>query len=76
MQSRIERRFANGWTVQGSYTYSKAMEAVDFLNPQDARRYESIAALDCTHHFTVDFAVGGWQLGGLYLRQTGAAWRR
>ena len=27
MQSRIERRMTSGWTVQASYTWSKAMEA-------------------------------------------------
>ncbi|MBL8236767.1 MAG: carboxypeptidase regulatory-like domain-containing protein [Bryobacterales bacterium] len=94
MQSRIERRMANGWTVQGSYTYSKAMEATEFLNVQDAMPYETVAALDRTHRFTgsgiweipfgrgrkfgsqmhraLDFAAGGWQLGGLYQHQTGA----
>jgi hypothetical protein len=94
LQTRIERRMANGWTVQGSYTWSKAMEATDFLNTVDPMPYEVVAAIDRTHRFTssgiweipfgrgrkfassmhraVDFAIGGWQLGGLYQHQTGS----
>ncbi|MBI2688105.1 MAG: TonB-dependent receptor [Acidobacteria bacterium] len=94
MQTRIERRMTGGWTVQLSYTWSKAMEATEFLNSQDPMPYEVVSALDRTHrvagsgiweipvgsgrkwgahmHKAVDFAVGGWQLGGLYQHQSGA----
>jgi hypothetical protein len=59
MQSRIERRMANGWTVQGSYTWSKAMDASQFLNDQDARPSEVVADLDRTHRFT---GSGIWEI--------------
>jgi hypothetical protein len=48
MQSRIERRFAQGFTFQLSHTWSKAMEAREFLNPADIRPYEVISDLDRT----------------------------
>jgi len=94
LQSRLERRFSSGWTLQASYTWSKAMEATEFLNAVDPRPYEVVAGLDRTHrvagsgiwelpfgrgrkfgadmHKALDFAVGGWQLGGLYQHQSGA----
>ncbi len=94
MQNRIERRFDSGWTVQASYTWSKAMEATEFMNAQDPMPYESLSAIDRTHRLTgsgiwelpfghkrkfgsnwnrpMDFVAGGWQLGGIYQRQTGA----
>lgn len=59
LQSRIERRMANGWTVQGSYTWSKSMEATEFLNGGDSTPYESISGLDRTHRFT---ASGIWEI--------------
>lgn len=59
MQSRIERRFAGGFTVQGSYTYSKAMEATEFLNAVDPRPYETVAGLDRTHRFA---GSGIWEI--------------
>ena len=48
MQSRIERRFSKGLTAQFSHTWSKAMEAVSFLNAGDTRPYENISGLDRT----------------------------
>lgn len=48
MQTRIERRFSQGLTVQFSHTWSKAMEATSFLNAGDARPYEGISGIDRT----------------------------
>lgn len=59
LQSRVERRFANAWTVQASYTWSKAMEATEFLNFQDPMPYESLAGLDRTHRLT---GSGIWEI--------------
>jgi hypothetical protein len=59
MQSRFERRFANGWTMQGSYTWSKAMEATEFLNASDPMPYEVVADLDRTHRLT---GSGIWEV--------------
>jgi hypothetical protein len=59
LQTRLEKRFAQGYTFQVSYTWSKTMEAVEFLNPTDPRPYESISALDRPHRFV---ASGIWEL--------------
>lgn len=48
MQTRIERRFSAGFTIQYSHTWSKAMEATQFLNPADPMPTEVVAALDRT----------------------------
>lgn len=46
MQLRAERRMANGFTFQLGYTWSKAMEAIDFLNPTDPIPAKTIGSLD------------------------------
>lgn len=59
LQTRIERRFAQGVTVQFGHTWSKAMEATQLLNPADIRPSEVISVLDRT------FATRGsaiWEL--------------
>ncbi len=59
LQTRIERRLANSFTVQTSYTWSKTMEAREFMNAQDPMPYESISNLDRTHRLT---GSGIWEL--------------
>jgi len=36
LQLRLERRFSHGYTVNGSYTFSRLTEAVSLLNPTDS----------------------------------------
>ncbi|MBM3745566.1 MAG: TonB-dependent receptor, partial [Acidobacteria bacterium] len=48
-QVRLERRFSSGYTVQASYTWSKSMEAVDFLNSSDLYPHRVVSSLDQTH---------------------------
>ncbi len=48
-----ERRMANGFTVQASYTYSKAMEASSFLNAGNAVPTEMISSLDRPHYLAL-----------------------
>lgn len=48
-QVRAEKRFAHGYTFQMAYTWSKAMEALEFINTADTRPYESISGLDRPH---------------------------
>jgi len=94
LQTRVEKRFSRGYTLQLAYTFSKLMEAVEFLNSTDPMPYESISALDRPHrlagsgiwevpvgkgrHFgarlpaAIDAIIGGWQLGGVLTRQSGA----
>jgi len=59
MQNRIERRFAQGFTFQLGYTWSKLMEATEFLNATDPTPYESIGGFDRTHRIA---ASGIWEI--------------
>jgi hypothetical protein len=81
--ARFERRFARGFLMQANYTWSKAMEAVEYLNPTDQIPHHVISDLDRAHRFT--FAglyelpffsknrwLGGWQVQALIQKQTGA----
>ncbi|MBL0157914.1 MAG: TonB-dependent receptor [Bryobacterales bacterium] len=71
LQSRIERRFANAWTVQASYTWSKSMDASEFLNAADPMPYESLAQLDRTHRLT---GSGIWEVPFGHKRHWGSNW--
>jgi hypothetical protein len=59
LQIQVERRYSHGFTFQGSYTFSKAMEAVQYLNPVDPSPYESIGAFDRPHRVTMS---GIWDI--------------
>lgn len=59
LQVRAERRFSSGFTAQTGYTWSKFMEATDFLNPTDPRPEEVISDQDRTHRLTFS---GIWEL--------------
>jgi hypothetical protein len=59
LQSRLEKRFTRGFTLQMAYTWSKAMEAVTFLNAQDPMPYESLSDIDRAHRIT---GSGIWEL--------------
>jgi hypothetical protein len=52
-QGRIERRFSRGYTFGLSYTWSKSMEATQFLNGGDPTPYESLASLDFPHRVAI-----------------------
>lgn len=45
-QVEIERRYSNGFSIMGSYTWSKTEEALSYLNPQDAAPYKNIGSND------------------------------
>jgi hypothetical protein len=70
-QSRIERRFGNGFMFQFSYTFSKLMEANSYLNAGDAMPYRSISPNDRPHHiglmaiYELPFGRGKTLLSGL-----------
>ena len=70
MQLRGERRMKNGFSLQGSYVWSKFMEAMDYLNPGDSRPVESLADNDRPHRIT---ASGIWELPVGRGRRFGAA---
>lgn len=49
MQTSVNKRFSRGFTVQMAYTWSKLMEATEFLNAFDPTPYETIGGFDRTH---------------------------
>ena len=59
MQLRATRRYSRGMTVMTSYTWSKNMEATDFLNEFDAMPHRVISDLDRPHRFV---ASGVWEV--------------
>ncbi|MCU0226742.1 MAG: carboxypeptidase-like regulatory domain-containing protein [Bryobacterales bacterium] len=59
LQMRLEKRFTKSYTAQMSYTWSKNMEATEFMNLQDPTPYEVVSALDRTHRVT---ASGIWEI--------------
>jgi hypothetical protein len=57
--ARVERRLSRGFTFQLGYTFSKMMEAVEFLNATDPTPYETISSLDRPHRLSVS---GIWEI--------------
>jgi hypothetical protein len=53
MQVRVEKRFSAGLSASLSYTWSKLMEAVSYLNVVDPRPEEVISSQDRTHRTTL-----------------------
>jgi hypothetical protein len=53
MQVRLEKRFSSGLSASLSYTWSKMMEAISYLNPTDRRPEEVISDQDRTHRMVV-----------------------
>ena len=53
MQIRVEKRFAQGYTFQTSYTWSKLMEATDYRNATDLVPEHVISAQDRPHRLIV-----------------------
>lgn len=69
LQMRLEKRFTRSYTMQASYTWSKNMEATEFMNDQDIIPYEVVSGLDRTHRIT---ASGIWEIPYGKGRQFGA----
>lgn len=55
MQLRLEKRFSKGLSAQMSYTWSKTMEALGYLNSTDTRLEEVISSQDRTHRLAVNW---------------------
>ncbi|MDZ4800170.1 MAG: TonB-dependent receptor [Bryobacteraceae bacterium] len=53
LQARVEKRFSRGYTVNLAYTWSKAMEAVGYLNDVDPMPERVISPNDRTHRVVV-----------------------
>lgn len=71
LQTRIEKRMSSGFTTQFSWTWSKAMEATEFMNLQDDTPYEVVSAIDRTHRLT---ATGIYELPFGKGRRFGSGW--
>ncbi len=87
MQVRFDKRFTHGLNVLVSYTYSKTLESVGFLNSQDAGPSRTLTGTDTPHrvvisgnwaiplfahtHGVVGVLLKGWQVNGVFLRQVG-----
>jgi TonB dependent receptor len=56
-QGRIERRMANGFTVQVAYTWSKTMTETGYLNSFDSELERVIGPFDRTHVFVTSGIV-------------------
>ena len=94
LQATVNERFSHGHTIGGSYTWSKFMEAVSYLNPMDGAPYRTISSADRPHRLSASWIfelpfgrgrrlgarapkaaaalIGGWQIEGLYVHQSGA----
>jgi hypothetical protein len=59
LQTRVERRFSRGFTLQWAWTWSKAMDATAFLNAADPMPYRSLSDIDRGQRFT---GSGIWEL--------------
>lgn len=87
LQTRLEKKFSQRYTFQLSYTWSKLMTAVEYLNPTDAAPSEVIGEFDRSHRLAASGlwelpggrsmpaalrpVAGGWQLGGVASIQSG-----
>ncbi|MBI3678924.1 MAG: carboxypeptidase regulatory-like domain-containing protein [Acidobacteria bacterium] len=51
LQFQIEKRFSGGLTFQAAYTYSRFMEAINYLDPTDSRLEKVVSDLDYPQRF-------------------------
>jgi len=59
LQTRMEKRFSKGYTLQAAWTWSKTMTADALLNASDPMPYETLSDLDRLHRVT---GSGIWEL--------------
>jgi hypothetical protein len=59
LQARFEKRFSHGVLFNLDYTWSKYMEAVEYLNNTDAMPTHVVSAADRPHRVTIN---GVWEL--------------
>jgi hypothetical protein len=53
LQMKLTRRFANGFSVTGSYAFTKQLEQTRYLNDQDTQPVKELTAFDLPHRFVV-----------------------
>jgi hypothetical protein len=87
MQVRFDKRLTHGLNVLVSYTFSKTMESVSYLNNQDLGPSRTLTATDTPHrvaisgnwaiplfsrtHGILAIFLKGWQANGIFVRQVG-----
>lgn len=49
----VQKRFSKGYTMSFNYTFSKFMQATEYLNPADPMPIETISDVDTPHRITV-----------------------
>jgi hypothetical protein len=54
LQVSLQKRFAQGYTLGTSYTYSHFTEATEFLNAGDPEPWDGISSQDVPHRLTVN----------------------
>jgi hypothetical protein len=59
LQVTLQRRFAGGYTLSSSYTYSHFEEATEFLNAGDPEPWKGVSSADSPHRLTVN---GIWEV--------------
>ncbi|MBN9661893.1 MAG: TonB-dependent receptor [Acidobacteria bacterium] len=59
VQLTAQKRFSKGYTIMGSYTLSKWMQATNLLNPADALPVREISDADAPHRINLS---GIWEL--------------
>jgi hypothetical protein len=93
LQVQVTKRFTQGYLLKGSYTFSKLMDATEFLNSADSNPWYGISRYNRPNILTIDgvwelpfgkghafastlpawanAAVGGWELAGSVVSQSG-----
>lgn len=71
LTARFEKRFRHGMEAQANYTFSKTMDALDYLNATDSKLEHVISTLDRPHRLAFS-AV--WELPFGRGRDFGAQW--
>ncbi|HET7695444.1 MAG TPA: TonB-dependent receptor [Vicinamibacterales bacterium] len=54
LQAGLQRRFANGYTFGVNYTYSRFIEATEFLNAGDPEPWKGISSQDVPHRLSIN----------------------
>jgi Carboxypeptidase regulatory-like domain/TonB dependent receptor len=70
-QLRVEKRFTRDYTLLASYTWSKLIERVSFLNPTDTEYEKRISSNDAPHRLVLS---GIWELPFGKGRRWGTNW--
>ena len=53
LQTSFSKRFSHGYTVLGTYTFSKFMQASEYLNTQDLMPIKTISDVDTPHRVSI-----------------------